>query len=122
MEWLIERLISLIPIISKFSKDKREIADNALIAISNALSETLLYLAHIRTGGGKDRIREEQLARYWSAAAVPVRHLDSELADLCLYKSDSWTNPDRWDSSRVAQYGIDIESVRKKYTELLHTA
>ncbi len=122
MEWLIERLISLIPAIANLSKEKREIADNALIAISTALSETSLYLAHIREGGSSDRTREEQLARYWAAAAVPARHLDLELADMCLYKSDSWTNPDRWNRERIVQYGIDIESVRERYAELLHAA
>lgn len=121
MEWLIERLISLIPAIANLSKEKREIADNALIAITTALSETSLYLSHIREGGSSDRTREEQLSRYWAAAAVPARHLDDKLADMCLYKSDSWTNPDQWDRDRIVQYGIDIESVKEKYTELLHT-
>lgn len=122
MEWLIERLISLIPLLAKYSKEKRDIADNALIAVSTALAETSLYLAHIRQGGKAERAREEQLARYWAAAAVPVRHLDEEFADICQYKSDVWVSPDSWDPEKIGQYRIDLDSVRKRYTELLHTA
>ncbi|MCD6197703.1 MAG: hypothetical protein J7K15_03895 [Deltaproteobacteria bacterium] len=122
MEWLIERLIAILPAIAKLSKEKRELADNALNAISIALNETSLYLVHIRDGGGSDRSREEQLARYWAAAAVPVRHLDRELAEMCQYKSEIWTNPDNWNLEKIAQYGIDINSVRDKYAELLRAA
>lgn len=122
MEWLIERLIAILPAIAKLSKEKRELADNALNAISIALNETSLYLVYIRDAGGSDRSREEQLARYWAAAAVPVRHLDRELAEMCQYKSEIWTNPDNWNLEKIAQYGIDINSVRDKYAELLRAA
>ena len=121
MDWLIEKLLSLIPLIAHLSKVRREIADNALNAFNAALNETSLYLAYIRQGGNPDRKREEQLARLWAAAAVPARHPDIELADMCLYKSDNRTNSDRWDNRKIIQYGIGIESVKKKYTELLHT-
>ena len=104
------------------SKNKRDIADNALIAISTALSETSLYLVHIKNGGSRDRSREETLARFWAAAAVPARHIDVDLADMCNYKSDSWIDPSTWDREKVEQYGIDIESVKHKYAVLLRAS
>ncbi len=52
---MIERLISLIPAISDLSKSRRDLADNTLAAIANALSETSLYLAHLRYAGERDR-------------------------------------------------------------------
>lgn len=119
MEWLIERLIGLIPAISNLSREKREIADNALVSISHALNETCIYLKQIRDGSPKNRETEEKLARYWAAAAIPARHLDDEFAELCIYKSDAWVNPDEWNRERIEQYGIDLESVRKKYHDLL---
>jgi hypothetical protein len=70
MEWLIERLIALIPAISNLSGERREMADNALISISHALNETSIYLRQIRDGAPQDREKEEHLARYWAAAAV----------------------------------------------------
>ena len=62
----------------------------------------------------------EQLARYWAAAAVPARHIDEDFAELCLYKSEAWwVNPEEWDSKKIEQYGIDIESVKNKYQAML---
>lgn len=120
MEWLIERLISLIPTISDLSKNRRDLADNALAAISEALSETSLYLAHLKDTGKRDREREEQLARSWAAAAVPARHIDVELAEMCQYKSEIWINPDAWGRDKIQKYGVDIDTVKHRYMELLN--
>ncbi len=122
MEWLIERLISLIPSITNLSKERRDVADSALLAISVALRETSLYLAHVRDGGDPDRSQEEQLARNWAAAAVPIRHLDRGLAEKCQHKCELWTNPDNWNLAKMTQYGHDIESIKERYAELLYVA
>ncbi|MHC4241208.1 MAG: hypothetical protein ACYSU4_02320 [Planctomycetota bacterium] len=122
MEWLIERLMSLIPAISHLSKEKRDIADNALTAISTALSETSLYLAHIQNDGSRDRSREEKLALLWAAAAVPARHIDGGLADMCQHKSESWINPNKWNRDKIDEYGIGIDTVKKRFAELLRAA
>jgi len=122
MEWLVERLVGLIPLIKENAEKRRELADNALSVISRALNETSLYVQHIQNGGAPDRSREEELARYWSAAAIPVRHLDREFAEMCHYKSELWTSPDNWNPEKLTQYGIDLDSVKQKYTDLLRTA
>jgi hypothetical protein len=82
IEWVVERLISIIPAISNVSKDKRELADNALRSISHALTETCLYVNRYLKSGKRDQEVEAQLARYWSAAAIPLRHIDHELSQI----------------------------------------
>lgn len=65
IEWVAERLISLLPIIGNVSKDKREVADKALYAISEALTETCLYVNKYVENGKRDEKIEAQLVRYW---------------------------------------------------------
>lgn len=120
LEWVIERLSSLLPVIGNLSKDKREVADNALRSISHALTETCLYVnSHIRTGHRDEEI-EAQLARYWSAAAIPLRHIDTELSQICEYKSEYWLDPNSWDPARANGIAIDLETVRQKYRKKLN--
>jgi hypothetical protein len=60
------------------------------------------------------------LSRYWSAAAIPLRHIDNELAQICEYKSEYWVNPESWDPLRIQQLGIGLKDVRERYRRLLH--
>jgi hypothetical protein len=120
IEWVVERLISLIPSISNLSKDKRELGDNALRAVSHALTETCLYVNRYVKSGKRDQEIEAQLARYWSAAAIPLRHIDPELSDICEYKSEYWLDPSSWDSSKSNGIAIDLDAVRAKYRAKLH--
>lgn len=120
IEWVVERLISLIPAIGNASKDKREVADNALRSVSHALTETCIYVNHYIEKDKRDEEIEAQLSRYWSAAAIPLRHLDRELSEICEYKSEYWLNPRNWDASRAKGIAIDLESVREKYRAKLN--
>lgn len=119
IEWVVERLVSLLGPISALGKEKRELGDNALRAISHALNETYLYYRDIEQGKKRNRDVEAQLSRYWSAAAIPIRHIDKELAQICEYKSEYWVNPDTWDDHKVKKLGIGLEEVRNKYRALL---
>ncbi|MCG3695428.1 hypothetical protein ACN09N_01835 [Aliarcobacter butzleri] len=119
IEWVAERLISLLPIIGNVSKDKREVADKALYAISEALTETCLYVNKYVENGKRDEKIEAQLVRYWANAAIPIRHIDSELSSVCEYKSEYWLNPSNWKDSNSNGLVIDLESVRKQYRKKL---
>ena len=96
LEMILSRLIALLGPLRAMSKDNREMRDNALRSISHALNETCIYYRTIERGKGRDTEVEDQLSRYWAAAAIPIRHLDPELAQICQYKSDYWLNPDEW--------------------------
>jgi hypothetical protein len=119
IEWVVERLSALIPTIDKLSVSNRELKDNALRSISHALNETYLYYGALEKDGQRDREVEKQLSRYWAAAAIPLRHVDQELASVCEYKSDYWVNPDSWDQEKVDRLGIGLKKVRNQYRALL---
>jgi hypothetical protein len=120
LQWVLERLFQLTPSLVSLSKDRRDLKDNALRAILHALDETYLYYRNIENGNSRDREVEAQLVRYWSAAAIPVRHIDSELAERCDRKSEYWLNPDSYNERKVADLGIELKSVRDAYRALLH--
>ena len=127
IEWVVERFISLIPVAinSKKSnregqKEKREIDDKALTAISDALSETSIYVNAWRKNGERNLETEKKLVKLWGAAAIPVRHLDKKLSEICEYKSEYWINPDNWNPEKTKGLAIDLERVRNKYREKLN--
>lgn len=119
IEWVVERLINLIPQVSAVRKDQRELADAALRAVSTALNETLIYQQNFQRSGQRNVEIEQQLVRYWSAAAIPLRHIDPELSDICEYKSEYWLNPETWNPENAQGSKIDLETVRNKYRNKL---
>ena len=115
IQWVVERLVGLLGPISRLQAEKREIADAALTAISHALDETRLYYRDIESGQPSDQEREAQLVRAWSAAAIPMRHIDRELASACQHKSDFWLNPESWEPDRIEKIGISLDDVSRRY-------
>jgi hypothetical protein len=122
IEWIVERLIGLLGPVAKLQKDKRDLADAALRSVSEALTETCLYYRAIEDGGGTDKVREAQLVRLWAAAAIPLRHIDPDLASTCQYKSDYWLDPRSWDNAKIKRIGIDLDSVKRRFNALLAPA
>lgn len=119
IEFVVKRLTNLIGHMTEIGRDKRELRDNALRSISHALNETYLYYRDIDSGKERNMDTEAQLSRYWAAAAIPLRHIDNELAEVCEYKSDYWINPETWDQSKIMEFGIALEDVRERYRTLL---
>lgn len=105
--------------IATLSKDRRELKDSALRAISNALDETFLYYRDLENGSLKNPEREALLVKYWSAAAIPVRHFDEDLSRICDNKSEYWVNPDNYDEESIKQLGIGLDDVRMAYRQML---
>lgn len=120
LETVISGLTGLISPLSSITKGRRELKDNALRAISHALNETYLYYRDIQHGSSRDLDREAQLSKYWSAAAIPISHIDERLASICDYKSEFWVNPENWDNDRIDETGIELDKVRSKYRNLLN--
>lgn len=119
MQWVIERLAGFLGRIQALAKDKRDLRDNALRAISHALNETYLYYQGLENGKRRNRETEAQISRYWSAAAIPIRHLDREFAEICEYKSEFWVHPDHWNRKDVDAVNIGLDNVRDRYRKLL---
>lgn len=120
MIWtIIEKLTSLMGPIATLGREKRELQDNALRAISHALHETQIYYAGLRRGNEIDREIEKQLSRYWSAAAIPLRHIDRDLAMLCEEKSNYWICPEEWRGDNVTKISIQLDNLADAYRRLI---
>lgn len=119
LEYIVERLTALIGPLQNLSRDRRGLKDNALRAISHALNETYLYYEDLSQGMSRDRDIERQLSNYWAAAAIPLRHIDEEVAMICEHKAEFWVNPDNWTADQIAQHGIALDGLRVKYRQML---
>ena len=119
IEWVFKQLIALISAVADLSKEKRELADDALRAISLALTETSIYYEKYNKTRQRNKETEEMLVRYWSAAAIPLRHINLGLAEICELKSEYWLDPTGWNEEKANGIAIDLETVRKKYKEEL---
>jgi hypothetical protein len=118
LEFVVERLIALLGPITAMSKDKRELKDAGLRAISTALTETKLYYKGRAAGNPRNFDTEAQLAKAWAAAAIPLRHFDQSLAMTCEHKADFWTDPEHWTAEDLERVGIRLESVSDAYRKL----
>lgn len=118
LEFVIDRLIKLLGPIATLSKEKRELKDDALKAVSTALTETCIYYRGLGRGSERNEEKEEQLARYWAAAAIPLRHIDEELSGICENKAEYWLNPEEWSNDEILEYGIKLEDVKKAYRHM----
>ncbi|MDR5904870.1 hypothetical protein [Franzmannia qiaohouensis] len=122
----VEMLAQLIRYLYDFSKDfakfrgrNRELADQALSALSLALSETRNYYRDIELGEEPNRSKEKELVRLWSEAAIPARHIDQELSFICSHKADFWVSPSKWKREEIIKAGIDLENVIARYRKML---
>lgn len=112
-------LLGVIPTIVSLSKDHREKKDNALRATVIALDETYLYYRDLDKGKSRCDDREALLVKYWSAAAIPMRHIDMDLTQRCMKKAEYWLDPGRYSAEDIREFGIGLESVRNAYKTLL---
>lgn len=119
MEWVVERLVSLLGPIATMTKDKRDLQDNALRAISFALQETKIYYRDLEVGKERSQETENQLVKYWSAAAIPLRHIDRELAINCEDKAEYWINPERFSNEDIKEMGIRLTDLSAAYRKLV---
>lgn len=69
----------------------------------------------------KDLKNENKLVRLWASAAVLIRHLDRDLAQICDRKSGYWRNPDIWSDESIKSLGIRLTDVQERYRQLLLT-
>lgn len=119
LEQVIDKAQELLPIIGAMKKEQRELGDNALRAVSHALNETNIYYKSIESGKSRNEETEAQLVRYWSAAAIPMRHIDQEFAEICEYKSQYWLNPEKWTPEKVREFRIGLRDVGEVYMRKL---
>ena len=70
-------------------------------------------------GSQRNMDREAQLAKYWSASAIPMRHIDEELSNIYDHKAKYWVNPENYSDEQVSELGIGLNEVRGAYSKML---
>jgi hypothetical protein len=60
------------------------------------------------------------LSKYWSAAAIPLRHFDDNLSQICEHKSEYWVNPEHYNDEDIQELGIGLNDVRQAYRRMLN--
>jgi hypothetical protein len=100
-------------------KHQRQLTDAALQSISTALSATSLYYRDLEAGSERDLDMEGKLNVFWATAAIPMRHVDPDLARVCAEKARYWLNPDSWSEREIRDVGIALDSVHRRYIGLL---
>src|SRR5687768_3935007 len=99
---MIEGLKTLLDYFRDERHRREDKADEALAGIYAAANETKLYIKKAQRTGKSDRKKEEELARLWTKAAVPIRHFNHDLADRCLLKGEYWVDPASWSVADIA--------------------
>lgn len=119
MQLVLDGLTRIIGPIATLSRDRRELKETALMSIGTALNETYFYYRELHQGEPRSIIKEHEIATFWSAAAISIRHFDSELAEICAHKSTYWINPELYErDERISQYAT-LDNVRKAFIKLL---
>jgi hypothetical protein len=119
VELVISALYSFLERVSRARNRRTERHDQALAAIYVAANETRMYIRDSKKAKNRNKSREAKLVRLWTKAAVPVRHIDRDLADRCLLKADFWINPTQWTPAQVKKFGIRIDEIYEYSRQLL---
>ena len=116
---ILDGLSKILGPIATSSKERSQMKDEALRAISHALDETYLYYRDLEHGHLQNRDKEAMLVKYWSAAAIGLRHFDQRLSRRCVDKAEYWVNPENYSSDDIQQLEIGLDSVRQAYKKML---
>jgi hypothetical protein len=116
---ILNGLSNLLGPIATATNERSKMKDEALRSISFALDETYLYYRDIEHGNLPNRDKEAMLVRYWSAAAIGLRHFDANLAEICDKKSEYWIKPDNYSQNDIKELGIGLNNVRQVYRKML---
>jgi len=119
LQEVLQGLASLLGPISNLTTERKGLKDAALRAISTALDETYLYYRDLEKITERNLDREAQIARYWSAAAIQIRHFNRDLSVICDRKSEYWINPEHFDKKRINDLELSLDNVRQAYRKLL---
>jgi len=118
-EPLLTGLFGLLNVFNRDATQSREQIDLALSALISATNETKIYIQRVQRTGSTNRETEEKLSRLWSAASIPIRHFDQDLAERCYIKSEYWLNPENYSATDIAKFRIGIEKINKEAKKLL---
>lgn len=102
----------------KLGRRRGERVDAAVTAVGKALVETQLYLRDLARGIDRSQQKEDDIVRWWTAAAEALRHCDKDFAHWAAIKAKYWLEPDRWAQGDPAMREIGIERISSRYYDL----
>ncbi len=116
---LFDKTLAAIGLIRDGKRRRDEKTDQALLALYVALAETRAYVTARARGTRRSRTKETSLAKLWHNAAVPLRHIDPNLANRCFLKGSYWLEPDIWSKPKINESGIALDRVFEAARALL---
>jgi hypothetical protein len=111
--------LAALGLIRENHKNRTERIDQALYALYAALNETKAYVHRLNSGMRRNRKTEFAIAKLWSDASIPLRTIDSDLADRCFLKAGYWQDPDTWTDLKLTRKRIKLDQVIKSVHDLL---
>lgn len=115
---IMDGLIKILGPIATISKDRRDFKGNSLRVISNALDETYLYYKFLDRNE-RDYDKKAQLVKYWSAAAISIRHFDVDLAAKCDVKAEVLIDFEFYSNTEIRNLDVGLDNLRSAYRKLL---
>lgn len=116
---VMQRLLGFATTFQERSRYRSQLKDHALTMIFGALHSTLVYYRGLDSGAKRDLETEAELSELWGKAAIPMRHLNSELSMICAQKSAYWISPERWTKKQIRNAKIELDGVFKRYLSVL---
>lgn len=118
---IFNRCLNIIGLIRDGKVRKDSQTDKALLALYAALSETKAYVACLAEGKQRNRQHEHKIAKMWHEATVPLRHIDSDLANRCFLKGSYWMEPESWTEAGIKESRIALDQVSESIKDLLQS-
>jgi len=114
-----DRFLTALGLIREGRKHRNERTDQALYALYAALNETKRYITVLDSGKKRDRKTEWAIAKLWHDASVPLRDIDSDLAERCFLKGSLWLEPDTWTDMMIKRKRIKLDQVMRSTRKIL---
>ena len=118
LTWVFDRLREIVVGWRAGNQMRSQQRVEALACFLRALNETEIYFGTSRVLG-RDRRREEELSRLWTATSQMFRHFDADLATRCETKGCYWADPVGWSIEELIQARVNIMDMRSTLHDLL---
>jgi hypothetical protein len=115
---ILDLLVAVLPPWIEKQMNRRKDADAAVSAVLEASTATTAYAADTQNAP-RQRDRELELTKLWTAASVAIRRIDPEFAQLLHMKAEYWCDPTRWSDEDVRRAGISLKDVKARARSFL---
>lgn len=112
----------LLDLLVSHQENKSKLSESAIRSIFEALNATQGYWADVDTGVTKSSADRQKLSRLWGLAALDLRKLDGDFAQVCEQKSQYFLFPEEWSESRIKSSGIQLSAVTSRFHALAYPA